>query len=193
MVVGYKRYLSFLLDSLQRDFLNLSYVVDDLVFDFRQYVLSQMHLGVLCYYYGRSLSSIYSVLKALEFGGRMDCLEVEKVLSWYYSDLSLFVRGISSQGCLSAVNISLSVSLDLERVQLSFDDEKAKVLESVRSSGISGYSRYLELNFNELNRFGELFLSEMNLDRFIVSVILKRFSEEFPGKILDMGGVIECH
>jgi hypothetical protein len=133
------------------------------------------------------------VLKALEFGGRMDCLEVEKVLSWYYSDLSLFVRGISSQGCLSAVNISLSVSLDLERVQLSFDDEKAKVLESVRSSGISGYSRYLELNFNELNRFGELFLSEMNLDRFIVSVILKRFSEEFPGKILDMGGVIECH
>lgn len=192
MIVGYKRYLSFLLDSIQRDYLNLNYVVEDLVFDFKQYVLSQMHLGVLCHYYGRNLASIFSVLKFFEYGGPFEFEEVKKVLAWYYSDLSLFVRGISSQDCLSRVSVSLSVSLDLERIQISFEDEKVKVLECVETVGVSEYSKYLELNFNELSRFKGLFASEINLDRFISSVVMKKFSEDFPGIILEMGGAIEC-
>jgi hypothetical protein len=193
MIVGYKRYLSFLLDSLQRDYLNLSYVVDDLVFDFNQYVLSQMHLGILCHYYGRSLASIYNVLNAVEYGGDINFDELQKVLLWYYYDLSLFVRGISSQGCLTNINISLRVSLDLGRVKISFEDEKAKVLSCIDTGVRSEYSKYLGLTFNEVSKFRELFLSDVNLDRFIASIILRRYSESFPGKVLEMGGAVECH
>ena len=204
MIVGYKRYLSFLIDALTDDYSDLGGVEEEeLIFDFEQYVFSQMHLGVLCHHYGRSLYTIYDVYRWLSSKGKeeVDQNSLFQVLSWYYLDHSVFLRSIALCGVFSSVAVSLRVSLELEKTKISFKEESLKVLQSVSSSRIStvvGYEGFLDLNYTEIREFDSLFgsmdspSSSLRKDRFVSSVIIRKFSSENPGIIIDMDGVVKC-
>ena len=67
MIVPYTRYLSFLVNGINRSYINnLRYIKEDLEFSFTEYILCQMHLGILCHLLKRDLYVIYHVYRWLE-------------------------------------------------------------------------------------------------------------------------------
>ena len=200
MLVGYKRYLSFLVNSLSGDYKNLQWVEDDLLFTFEQYALSQMHSTILCHHYKRDLYKLRDVVLWIRSGYKISCPlpSLHLVLSWYYLDLSRFLRNIALTGHFLNVSIGLQVSLDLESITVSLDTETSRVLDSIHSTDLKslmGYEGYLDLNYTELRNFNQFFpepYTELLMGRFVSSVILHKFSAENLGKIIKMGGVVQC-
>ena len=193
MRISYQRYLSFLINSLQKDFSQLGYVSDNLTFGFKEYVYSQMHLGILCHHYNRDIFDIYNIFSWLDKDSPLDENSLKSVLLWYYTDLSLFIRSSAICGCFTNISLILDVSLDLDEVSIEFDKEKDRVLHCIKTGEVTEYSRFIDLTYSELVGFDKLSENPTILNMLVSAIIISRFSVDNAGKIIKMGGVIECH
>ena len=183
MIVPYTRYLSFLVNGINRSYINnLRYIKEDLEFSFTEYILCQMHLGILCHLLKRDLYVIYHVYRWLEEKKEFNLEELSLTLQWFYWDMSCFFQSISRYPVLESKNIEVTVpihdleSLGISNVFLNFEIEREKVMDALRH-GKGEYMQYLTLKYKELVAFDSIFRTQEQKDRFVMSLILAKFSK----------------
>mgnify|MGYP000403156556 CR=1 FL=1 len=183
MIVPYTRYLSFLVNGINRSYINnLRYIKEDLEFSFTEYILCQMHLGILCHLLKRDLYVIYHVYRWLEEKKEVNLEELSLTLQWFYWDMSCFFQSISRYPVLESKNIEVTVpihdleSLGISNVFLNFEIEREKVMDALRH-GKGEYMQYLTLKYKELVAFDSIFRTQEQKDRFVMSLILAKFSK----------------
>jgi len=183
LIVPYTRYLSFLVNGINRSYINnLRYIKEDLEFSFTEYILCQMHLGILCHLLKRDLSVIYHVYRWLEEKKEVNLEELSLTLQWFYWDMSCFFQSISRYPVLESKNIEVTVpihdleSLGISNVFLNFEIEREKVMDALRH-GKGEYMQYLTLKYKELVAFDSIFRTQEQKDRFVMSLILAKFSK----------------
>jgi hypothetical protein len=163
---------------------NLSRIRENLVFDYRSYVLSQMHQPFACHWQQRDLYTVHRVYSWLV----EDCTDISQrdildVLHWFYKDLSDFFRAISYLSVMAGLNISITVPEDRFLSQgigydvVLFEDERTRVLRGVES-GDGSYASFVQLAYKELKDLDSVFVDGEQLDRFVMSVILHRHASE---------------
>jgi len=183
LIVPYTRYLSFLVNCINRSYINnLRYIKEDLEFSFTEYILCQMHLGILCHLLKRDLYVIYHVYRWLEEKKEVNLEELSLTLQWFYWDMSCFFQSISRYPVLESKNIEVTVpihdleSLGISNVFLNFEIEREKVMDALRH-GKGEYMQYLTLKYKELVAFDSIFRTQEQKDRFVMSLILAKFSK----------------
>ena len=183
MIVPYTRYLSFLVNGINRSYINnLRYIKEDLEFSFTEYILCQMHLGILCHLLKRDVYVIYHVYRWLEEKKEVNLEELSLTLQWFYWDMSCFFQSISRYPVLESKNIEVTVpihdleSLGISNVFLNFEIEREKVMDALRH-GKGEYMQYLTLKYKELVAFDSIFRTQEQKDRFVMSLILAKFSK----------------
>jgi len=183
LIVPYTRYLSFLVNGINRSYINnLRYIKEDLEFSFTEYILCQMHLGILCHLLKRDLYVIYHVYRWLEEKKEVNLEELSLTLQWFYWDMSCFFQSISRYPVLESKNIEVTVpihdleSLGISNVFLNFEIEREKVMDALRH-GKGEYMQYLTLKYKELVAFDSIFRTQEQKDRFVMSLILAKFSK----------------
>lgn len=183
MIVPYTRFLSFLVNGINRSYINnLHYIQEDLEFSFTEYILCQMHLGILCHLYKRDLYIIYHVYRWLEEKSNVSMEELSITLQWFYWDMSCFFQSISRYSILEDKNIKVITpindleSLGISNVFLNFEIEREKVMEALKS-GKGDYVQHITLKYKELVAFDSIFKTQEQKDRFVMSLILAKFSK----------------
>ncbi len=183
MIVPYTRFLSFLVNGINRSYINnLRYIKEDLEFSFTEYILCQMHLGILCHLLKRDLYVIYHVYRWLEEKKDVNLEELSLTLQWFYWDMSCFFQSISRYSILEDKNIEVTTpvhdleSLGISNVFLNFEVEREKVMDALRY-GKGEYMQYITLKYKELVAFDSIFRTQEQKNRFAMSLILAKFSK----------------
>ena len=177
------RFLSFLVNGINRSYINnLRYIKEDLEFSFTEYILCQMHLGILCHLLKRDLYVIYHVYRWLEEKKDVNLEELSLTLQWFYWDMSCFFQSISRYSILEDKNIEVTTpvhdleSLGISNVFLNFEVEREKVMDALRY-GKGEYMQYITLKYKELVAFDSIFRTQEQKNRFAMSLILAKFSK----------------
>lgn len=194
MKVPYTRFLSFLVNGIDKSYLyNLHAVREHLEFTFEEYVLSQMHLAIVCHLMKRDLYVVHRVYRFLEEGREVTAADVQTVLQWYYRDLSEFFRNIAQGSMLAGIKLSVSVpepifeSLGIKAESVSFSAEKKEVLLALFESDEEDtsddlhrkYRRYMRLRYNTVKKFYKTnALTTEQADRLTMAMVLSSFSEK---------------
>lgn len=183
MIVPYSRFLSFLVNGINRSYINnLRCIKEDLEFSFTEYILCQMHLGILCHLLNRDLYIIYHVYRWLEEGRDVSSEELSLTLQWFYWDMSCFFQSISRYPVLENKNIEVTAPIDdleslgISSIFLSFEIEREKVMDALMY-GKGEYMQYITLKYKELVEFDSIFRTQEQKDRFVMSLILAKFSK----------------
>lgn len=184
MIVPYTRFLSFLVNGLDKSYRNnLWGVKDDLEFTFKEYVLCQMHLAIVSHLLKRDLYVVYRVYRFLEESRDVDKNDMMSVLKWYYHDMSGFFRNIAGCSLLEGVSLKVEVpselfsSLGIEAEEISFAVEKQEVLKALEI-GEGKYEKYLKLFYKDIRSLDSLFETEEQKDRYVMAIILLYFTEQ---------------
>ena len=96
--------------------------------------------------------------------------------------MSCFFQSISRYPVLESKNIEVTVpihdleSLGISNVFLNFEIEREKVMDALRH-GKGEYMQYLTLKYKELVAFDSIFRTQEQKDRFVMSLILAKFSK----------------
>lgn len=183
MIVPYTRFLSFLVNGINRSYRsNLYGIKEDLEFDFEQYILCHMQLGTLCHLQKRELYTIHQVYKWVEKGINVDLFQIVTVLQWYYLDMARFFQCLSRHCILEGKRVSVNapvetlMSLGVKETEIDFLLEKEMVFTSLRT-GKGAYAPYINLGYKEFVDFESIFQSEEQKSRFAMSMVLTKISE----------------
>jgi hypothetical protein len=181
MIVPYTRFLSFLVNGLDKSYRdNLYAVKDDLEFTFNEYVLSQMHLAIVSHLLKRDLYAVYRVYRFIEDSREVNRNDVLTVLRWYYHDMSGFFRNIAGCSLLEGISLKVEVpetifsSLGIDAEEISFEEEKEKVLSALKT-GEGKYEQYLNLFYEDI---GIVFENAEQENRYVMAILLLYFSKQ---------------
>ncbi|GHU53002.1 hypothetical protein AGMMS49975_10030 [Clostridia bacterium] len=180
MRVPYSRYISFLVNGINRSYrANLDNVRENLEFGFEEYVTSQMHMPMYPHSRGRDVFVLDRVYCWLTENADVGAGDVSSVLRWFYQDMAKFFHNISYCEVLKGLALSLDTptsvlsDLGLPVEDIDFETEKAIILETI-TNGCSSYEAYINLQYRDLVLFETTFASDEQKNRYVTSVILEK-------------------